>query len=193
MAEINKITNRFSIEELKFATYAHSLKEEEALASIDKLNSYRVAYKNVQIKVAINQNEINRLENDVKSDSLYFKMWLNIIFAHYEEAEKIIKDFQTVSTEQLKTNPKAMNRYYEQLGYLNLMEGKLLEAIDNFKKVIGLEDDIYYYYFYALALKAQGNKPESDKMFTKITNNYFAQWQGAIVGELAKAQLNAGN
>ncbi len=192
-AEINKITNRFSIEEVKFATYAHSLKEEEALASLDKLNSYRVAYKNVQIKVAINQNEINRLENDVKSDSLYFKMWLNIIFAHYEEAEKIIKDFETVSTEQLKTNPKAMNRYYEQLGYLNLMEGKLLEAIDNFKKVIGLEDDIYYYYFYALALKAQGNKSESDKMFTKITNNYFAQWQGAIVGELAKAQLNAGN
>jgi hypothetical protein len=44
-----------------------------------------------------------------------------------------------------------------------------------------------------LALKAQGNKPESDKIFTKITNNYFAQWQGAIVGELAKAQLNAGN
>jgi len=193
MPEVNKITTRYSIEQLKFATYAHSLKEEEAFASADKLNSYRVAFKNEQLKVATNQNEINRTENFVKSDSLNIKMWLNIIFAHYEDAEKMVKDFEQVSNEQLKTDPKAMNRYYNQLGYLNLMEGKVKESIDNFKKVIGLEDDIYFYYFYALALKAQGNKAESDKMFTKITNNYFVQWQGAIVRELAKAQLNATN
>jgi tetratricopeptide (TPR) repeat protein len=193
MPEVNKITTRYSIEQLKFATYAHSLKEEEAFASADKLNSYRVAFKNEQLKVATNQNEINRTENFVKSDSLNIKMWLNIIFAHYEDAEKMVKDFEQVSNEQLKTDPKAMNRYYNQLGYLNLMEGKVKESIDNFKKVIGLEDEIYFYYFYALALKAQGNEAESDKMFTKITNNYFVQWQGAIVRELAKAQLNATN
>ena len=193
MPEVNKNTTRYSIEQLKFATYAHSLKEEEALASASKLNNYRIAYKNEQNKVATNQNEINRTENFVKSDSLYIKIWFNIIFAHYEEAEKIVKDFEQVSTEQLKTDPKAMNRYYNQLGYLNLMEGKVNESIDNFKKVIGIEDDIYYYYFYALALKAQGKKAESDKMFTNITSNYFVQWQVAIVRELAKAQLNAAN
>jgi len=93
----------------------------------------------------------------------------------------------------LKTDPKAMNHYYDQLGYLNLMEGKVKESIENFKKVIGLDDDVYYYYFYALALKAQGNKAESDQIFTKISNNSFVQWQAGIVKNLAKAQLNAGN
>ncbi|MCX6337590.1 MAG: tetratricopeptide repeat protein [Bacteroidetes bacterium] len=191
--ERNKITNRFSIEDLKFATYGHSLKEEDAQASMNKLINYRIAYKMDQIKLATNQNEINRIDNAVKCDSLYYNIWFNILFAHYEEAEKKTKDFEMASTEQLKTNPKAMNRYYSLLGYLNLMEGKVNESLENFKKVIGIEDDIYFYYFYALALKAQGNKVESEKIFTKINSVYFVQWQVAIVKELAKAQLNAGN
>jgi hypothetical protein len=44
-----------------------------------------------------------------------------------------------------------------------------------------------------LALKAQGNKVESEKIFNKINSVYFVQWQVAIVKELAKAQLNASN
>ena len=191
--ERNKITNRFGIENLKFATYGHSLKEEDAQSSMNKLINYRIAYKIDQIKLATNQNEINRIENAVKCDSLYYNIWFNILFAHYEEAEKKTKDFEMASTEQLKTDPKAMNRYYNLLGYLNLMEGKANESIENFKKVIGLEDDIYFYYFYALALKAQGNKVESEKIFNKINSDYFVQWQVAIVKELAKAQLNASN
>ena len=191
--ERNKIGNRFNIETLKFATYGHSLKEEDALASMNKLITYRVAYKTDQIKVASNQNEINRIQNSIKCDSLYFNIWFNILFAHYEEAEKKIKDFEIASTEDLKTNPKAMNHFYEQSGYLNLMEGKVKESIENFKKVIGLDDDVYYYYFYALALKAQGNKAESDQIFTKISNNSFVTWQAGVVKNLAKEQLNAGN
>ena len=191
--ERNKITNRFSIESIKFATYGHSLKEDEAQASINKLINHRVAYSNDQIKFATNQNEINRIKNSVKSDSLYFDIWFNVLFAHYEEAEKKIKDFEIVSAELLKTDPKAMNHYYSELGHLNLMEGKVKESIENFKKVIGLDDDVYYYYFYALALKAQGNKAESDQIFTNISNNSFVQWQAGIVKNLAKAQLNAGN
>ena len=191
--ERNKITNRFGIENLKFATYGHSLKEEDAQASMNKLINYRIAYKMDQIKLATNQNEINRIDNAVKCDSLYYNIWFNILFAHYEEAEKKTKDFEIASTEQLKTDPKGMNRYYSLLGYLNLMEGKANESLENFKKVIGIEDDIYFYYFYALALKAQGNKVESEKIFTKINSVYFVQWEVAIVKELAKAQLNAGN
>ncbi len=191
--ERNKIYNRFNIESLKFATYGHSLKEEEAEASMNKLINYRTAYKTDLIKLATNQNEINRIQNAIKCDSLYYNIWFNILFAHYEEAEKKIKDFEIASAEQLKADPKAMNHYYSLLGYLNLMEGKANESLENFKKVIGIEDDIYFYYFYALALKAQGNKVESEKIFTKINSVYFVQWQIAIVKELAKAQLNAGN
>ena len=191
--EVNKITNRFSIEDLKFTTYGHSLKEEEALVSLNKLINYRLEYKKNQIKGATSQNELNRIENSMKCDSLYYKIWFDILFAHYEEAEKKLMEFEVASTEKLKTDPKAMNGYYNELGYLNLMEGKLKESLESFNKVVGLDQDVYFYYFYALALKAQGNKAESDKIFLKISNNYFVKSQIAIVKELAKAQLNAAN
>jgi hypothetical protein len=73
------------------------------------------------------------------------------------------------------------------------MQGKIKESIDYFTKSTGIDQHLYYYYFYALALKAQGDKVESDKIFTKITKDYFVNWQRAIVKELAKSQLNAGN
>jgi hypothetical protein len=36
-------------------------------------------------------------------------------------------------------------------------------------------------------------KVESDKIFTQIANESFVNWQNAIVRDLAKAQVNAGN
>jgi hypothetical protein len=73
------------------------------------------------------------------------------------------------------------------------MKGNINESIDFFKKYTGLDQDKYYYYFYGLALKAQGNKVESDKIFTLIADESFVGWSQAIVRDLAKAQLNAGN
>lgn len=190
---LNKLDKQMYIEEIKFATYGHSLREEEALASMNKMNNFLLEGQKLKIKNATNKNEINFIENGVKYETLKNDIFFNILFAHYEDAEKQLKQLETVATSLLTINPTAMDLFYEESGRLNLMEGKIKESIDYFTKSTGIDQHLYYYYFYALALKAQGDKVESDKIFTKITKDYFVNWQRAIVKELAKSQLNAGN
>ncbi|MCX6299670.1 MAG: hypothetical protein NTY72_11335 [Bacteroidetes bacterium] len=192
--EYNKNLLRAKVENLKFITYGHSLKEEEALASIKAINNYYAQTKSVDIQKASDKNEILSIENTAKTIELNYALYYNILFAHYEEAEKILKEFETLSTSLLKKNPTAMEDFYKVSGYLNLMEGKVNESIEFYNKVVKrLDEDPYNYYFFALALKANGNKVDSDNIFKKVANNNFVTWQCAIVKNLAKNQLNAGN
>ena len=190
---INKYSSLFQMQNIIYVAYSHSLKEEEALASLEKLNSYRRKNKEIALANIVDQKELENIENTDKINSLNLNINHNILFAHYEEAEKQIIELEKISKEMQKMNPLSMNGFYKFSAHLNLMKGNINEAIDFFNKYSGLEQDKYYYYFYALALKAKGNKVESDKIFTQIADESFVNWQNAIVRDLAKAQVNAGN
>ena len=190
---INKNGSLFQMQNIIYVAYAHSLKEEEALASLEKLNSYRKKNKEIDLANLVDQKQLENIENTDKINSLNLSINHNILFAHYEEAEKQLIELEKISKEMLKMNPLSMNGFYRFSGHLNLMKGNINESIDFFKKYTGLDQDKYYYYFYGLALKAQGNKVESDKIFTLIADESFVGWSQAIVRDLAKAQLNAGN
>ena len=190
---INKNRALFQMQNIIYVAYSHSLKEEEALASLEKLNSYRRKNKEIDLANLVDQKQLENIENTDKINSLNLNINHNILFAHYEEAEKQIIELEKISKEMLKMNPLSMNGFYKFSAHLNLMKGNINEAIDFFNKYPGLDRDKYYYYFYALALKAQGNKVESDKIFTQIADESFVGWQQAIVRDLAKAQVNAGN
>ena len=190
---INKNNTLYGLQNIIYVAYSHSLKEEEALASLEKINSYRQKNKEINLANIIDQKQLESLENTDKINSLNLNITHNILFAHYEEAEKQLIELEKISKEMLKMNPLSMNGFYKFSGHLNLMKGNIKESIDFFNKYSGLDKDKYYYYFYALALKAQGNKVESDKIFTQIADESFVGWQQAIVRDLAKAQLNAGN
>jgi len=190
---INKNTTLYGLQIIIYVAYSHSLKEEEALASLEKLNSYRQKNKEINLANIIDQKQLENLEITDKINSLNLNINHNILFAHYEEAEKQLIELEKISKEMLKMNPLSMNGFYKFSAHLNLMKGNINEAIDFFNKYPGLDRDKYYYYFYALALKAQGNKVESDKIFTQIADESFVGWQQAIVRDLAKAQINAGN
>ena len=190
---INKNGSLFQMQNIIYVAYAHSLKEEEALASLEKLNSYRKKNKEIDLANLVDQKQLENIENTDKINSLNLNINHNILFAHYEEAEEQLIELEKISKEMLKMNPLSMNGFYKFSAHLNLMKGNINEAIDFFNKYSGLDQDKYYYYFYALALKAQGNKVESDKIFTQIADESFVNWQNAIVRDLAKAQLNAGN
>jgi len=190
---INKYSSLFQMQNIIYVAYSHSLKEEEALASLEKLNSYRKKIKEINLANIIDQKQLENLEIGDKINSLNLNITHNILFAHYEEAEEQLIELEKISKEMLKMNPLSMNGFYKFSAHLNLMKGNINEAIDFFNKYSGLDQDKYYYYFYALALKAQGNKVESDKIFTQIANESFVNWQNAIVRDLAKAQVNAGN
>ena len=190
---INKYSSLFQMQNIIYVAYSHSLKEEEALASLEKLNSYRRKNKEITLANIVDQKELENIENTDKINSLNLNINHNILFAHYEEAEKQLIELEKISKEMLKMNPLSMNGFYRFSAHLNLMKGNINESIDFFNKYSGLDQDKYYYYFYALALKAQGNKVESDKIFTQIADESFVNWQNAIVRDLAKAQVNAGN
>ena len=190
---INKNGSLFQMQNIIYVAYSHSLKEEEALASLEKLNSYRKKNKEIDLANLVDQKQLENIENTDKINSLNLNINHNILFAHYEEAEEKLIELEKISKEMLKMNPLSMNGFYKFSAHLNLMKGNINEAIDFFNKYSGLEQDKYYYYFYALALKAQGNKVESDKIFTQIADESFVNWQAAIVRDLAKAQVNAGN
>ena len=190
---INKNRGLFQMQNIIYVAYSHSLKEEEALASLEKLNSYRQKNKEIDLANIVDQKELENIENTDKINSLNLSINHNILFAHYEEAEKQLIELEKISKEMLKMNPLSMNGFYRFSAHLNLMKGNINESIDFFNKYSGLDQDKYYYYFYALALKAQGNKVESDKIFTQIADESFVNWQNAIVRDLAKAQVNAGN
>jgi len=190
---INKYSSLFGMQTIIYVAYSHSLKEEEALASLEKLNSYRQKNKEIDLANLVDQKQLENIENTDKINSLNLIINHNILFAHYEEAEKQLIELEKISKEMLKMNPLSMNGFYKFSAHLNLMKGNINEAIDFFNKYSGLDQDKYYYYFYALALKAQGNKAESDKIFTQIADESFVIWQNAIVRDLAKAQVNAGN
>jgi len=190
---INKNNTLYGLQNIIYVAYSHSLKEEEALASLEKLNSYRQKNKEIDLANIVDQKELENIENTDKINSLNLIINHNILFAHYEEAEKQLIELEKISKEMLKMNPLSMNGFYRFSAHLNLMKGNINESIDFFNKYSGLDQDKYYYYFYALALKAQGNKVESDKIFTQIADESFINWQNAIVRDLAKAQVNAGN
>jgi len=190
---INKNFALFGMQTIIYVAYSHSLKEEEALASLEKLNSYRIKNKEIDLANLVDQKQLENIENTDKINSLNLNINHNILFAHYEEAEKQLIELEKMSKEMLKMNPLSMNEFYKFSAHLNLMKGNINESIDFFNKYSGLDQDKYYYYFYALALKAQGNKAESDKIFTQIADESFVVWQNAIVRDLAKAQVNAGN
>ena len=190
---INKYSSLFQMQNIIYVAYSHSLKEEEALASLEKLNSYRRKNKEIDLANLVDQKQLENIENTDKINSLNLNINHNILFAHYEEAEEKLIELEKISKEMQKMNPLSMNGFYKFSAHLNLMKGNINEAIDFFNKYSGLEQDKYYYYFYALALKAKGNKVESDKIFTQIADESFVNWQNAIVRDLAKAQVNAGN
>ena len=190
---INKNNILYGLQNIIYVAYAHSLKEEEALASLEKINSYRQKNKEINLANLVDQKQLENIEIGDKINTLSLNINHNILFAHYEEAEKQLIELEKISKEMLKMNPLSMNGFYRFSGHLNLMKGNINESIDFFKKYTGLDQDKYYYYFYGLALKAQGNKVESDKIFTLIADESFVGWSQAIVRDLAKAQLNAGN
>jgi len=190
---INKYSSLFQMQNIIYVAYSHSLKEEEALASLEKLNSYRRKNKEIDLANLVDQKQLENIENTDKINSLNLNINHNILFAHYEEAEEKLIELEKISKEMQKMNPLSMNGFYKFSAHLNLMKGNINEAIDFFNKYSGLDQDKYYYYFYALALKAKGNKVESDKIFTQIADESFVNWQNAIVRDLAKAQVNAGN
>tara|TARA_B100000959_G_scaffold283512_1_gene352605 strand:+ start:468 stop:1970 length:1503 start_codon:yes stop_codon:yes gene_type:complete len=161
----------------KMICYAHNQMEEEAYESL--ANSIEQDQSRAKL---IKDDNVFR---EAKSDSHFQTAWVNILFGKYDLARKNLEQLKK-NQEEIK-DPTAMYGFYGLSGMADLMEGNYEGAIKKFLK--GNENNIYFNYFKALALKAAGREEEAKNQFTKIANINFSNWNIAIVRRLANKQL----
>ena len=180
-----------SVEFNKFLAFGHSQKEEETLLSVQKMKELAEANLKINLGNALNDAQKERINLGFNKSSLSDVIWYNILFGKYEEARELLIEFEKISKKQLAYNPNAMNGFHKFSGYLNLMEGDPQASIDSYSNLtnVVLTADNYHMYFFALAKKAIGEIEESEKIFIGLANDNFAQWQNAMVKNLAKAQI----
>ena len=139
---------------------------------------------------SVDELERKNIERGLKVGKLFRSSWFNILFGNYEIAQSQLDTMYEIQNTRIEKNPDALNGYYNLSGYLNLMQGNVEESISMYDKVLERGDlDEYNRYFYALALKAVGELDKSKQIFTELANNPFANWQIAMVKNLAKAQI----
>ena len=189
--ETTKNNYRYFMEFNKFLAFGHSQKEEETLVSLNVMEGLSKINTNIRLENAMNDNQKERILTGNKKEGMSMQIWYNILFGNYEAARTLINDFKTISESQLSYNPNSMNRFHKLSGYLNLMEGDPEESIKSYSNLSKqvMSGDSYHLYFLALAKKGVGEIEESEELFVALANDNFAQWQNAIVKNLAKAQV----
>ena len=189
--ELEKLFYLTYIEESKFRAFGHSQKEEETLASINKMKELRASQKSILLNNAGDDIQKNRIELNTSANEVSMDVWFNILFGKYERARELLSEFKGLSETRSGFNPNAMNNFYRLSGYLNLMEGYPEESIKSYANLSAeaMGNDSYHQYFLGLAQKAIGKTEESKQMFVTLANDNFATWQNSLVKNLAKAQI----
>ena len=165
------------IERLKFICYAHNQMEKEAERSLNE-------------SIALNK-KITLIRKDESSEKahkvfvVYNKAWNDILFGNYQSAKTRLDDLKTLAGSF--QNPTAFDGYYGLSGMLELMERNTEDSEEMFKK--GDIRNVYFNYFKALALKANGKQEKAKEIFTSISSENFSYLELSLVKGLAHAQL----
>ena len=120
-----------------------------------------------------------------------FSAWINALFGNYQIAKNQLKE-NLKYIDKETDGPNAMNNYYAISGMVSLMEGNPQKAIESFEsRATQAQGEIYYNYFYGLALKAVGRTDEAKEIFTFISNFNFLGWTTGVVRNMAQKALDS--
>ena len=132
------------IERLKFVCYAHNQMEKEAKRALKQTID-------LNKKLATTTKDETMLK-DHRVFRVYLTAWNDILFGNYSSAgEKLIELNALAGSYK---DPTAFDGYYGLMGMLQLMKGNPELSEQMFRK--GDEREVYFNYFKALALKANG-------------------------------------
>lgn len=188
---VTKINYTIWMESAKFRALGHSQKQDETIASSQKIKKLSSNRSEFLLANAFDDNEKERILSNLSNSNMELDIWYNILFGNYDTARSQINDYSSMAKKELEFDPNAMNSFYKFSGYLNLMEGNPQKSIDQYSNLSKVEmtGDSYHSYFLALAKKAIGQEEESKEMFVALANDNFATWQNSIIKNLAKAQI----
>ena len=175
----------------RYLAYGHSQMKEDALESLQKMNSHADNSKNFRKQIASSESEIERIELENEINKEFNNIWYLILFGEFEDATEQLKSYSQLSSSYLIYDSKAMINFYKLSGYLNLMSGNVDASLSFYNQIPRelLDGDNYHLYFYALAINAKGNKEKSKEIFKYLANYNFAGWENSVVRSLAQAQL----
>tara|TARA_B000000441_G_C21529796_1_gene225353 strand:- start:68 stop:574 length:507 start_codon:yes stop_codon:yes gene_type:complete len=167
--------------------------KEDAYKSVQNMNDHADVSKKIRKQFASSESEIERIDLEVEINKGFMNVWYLILFGEFEEASEKLKSYSQLSSSYLVYDSKAMINFYKLSGYLNLMSGNVDASISFYDQIPRelLDADNYHLYFYALAVKAKGNKEKSNELFEYLANYNFAGWANSIIRSLAQSQLKA--
>ena len=165
--------------------------KEETKKVVKDIKEIEIKIKSNRLANISSESEIRNIELQSELNQAFFEIWYNILFGEYQVARESLRNFSLLSSEFLSYDSKAMINFYKLSGYLNLMEGNISQSISFYEQIPTelLEGDNYQLYFYALAIKANGNTNKSNELFDYLANYNFAGWENSIIRPLAKNQI----
>ena len=178
----NIVGNKASIYWNKMMVHAHNQEKKEAFESLEKMIEFS------EMNVDKDNGRQLRGFNEAK---YRFRAWINALFGNYQIAKnQLAENLKYIDKETDGLN--AMNNYYAINGMVSLMEGNPQKAIESFEsRATQAQGEIYYNYFYGLALKAVGRTDEANEIFTFISNFNFLGWTTGVVRNMAQKALDS--
>lgn len=178
------------MEENIFISYLHNQDEQGANKSLQQIVQFKRTELNSYLTSGASREQLLTIKNnhDIYLQSL--RIWKDIIFGSPNLAPQLSR-LKALLEKNLSLDPNALTQYYKLSGYAALMSGNNKAAIDHYSTIsnIEMDDDHYHSYFYALALRGNGDINKSTQIMKRVANNTFATREAALVQQLAKRQL----
>lgn len=178
------------MEENIFISYLHNQDEQGANKSLQQIVQFKRIELNSYLTSGASREQLLTIKNnhDIYLQSL--RIWKDIIFGSSNLAPQLSR-LKTLLEKNLSLDPNALTLYYKLSGYAAVMSGNNKAAIDHYSNIsnIEMDDDHYHSYFFALALRGNGNLAKSSEIMKRVANNTFATREAALVQQLAKSQL----
>lgn len=184
-------TNAITLmEENIFISYLHNQDEQGANKSLQQLAGFKRNELNSYLTSGASREQLLALKNNNDIYLLELRIWKDIIFGS-SNIEPQLNRFKALLEKNLSQDPNALSLYHKYSGYAALMAGDSQAAMNYYSKVsnIEMDDDNYHSYFYALALRGNGDTEKSTTIMKSVAENTFATRGAALVQMLAKRQL----
>ncbi len=178
------------MEENIFISYLHNQDEQGANKSLQQIVQFKRTELNSYLTSGASREQLLTIKNTHDIYLQELRIWKDIIFGSSNLAPQLAR-LKSLLEKNLTQDPTALTLYYKLSGYAALMSGNNKAAIDYYSSVsnIEMDDDHYHSYFYALALRGNGDINKSTQIMKRVANNTFATREAALVQQLAKRQL----
>ena len=196
-SQIQILNNQRDMGICRFLNFSHNQQDDEAIEAIEYVKTALINKIDLN-KSTFTENEYKNRLRDIDKKILIMNTWNDILFGRYNDARLKLIDLKVYAEEDLKNDPRSFHDYYAFMGMIYLNEGDYNLAVENFEKTentvtAGLYIDrvcgTYFEYFYALALRGNGNSEKANQILKRLAETNFFGYDNALVKSLAISLL----